>query len=95
MLATKTLVWLSLVPTAPTSPQACCLELLHDAGLRQSVAAPTFWWVPLGVAGAVGAGALSWYIVERPSMSLRRLVPRRRASRPVEEAEAEAVAVAP
>jgi peptidoglycan/LPS O-acetylase OafA/YrhL len=94
-LATRTLVWLGVVSYGTYLWQGLVFELLHDAGLRQSVAEPTLWWIPLGVAGAVGAGALRWYVVERPAMSLRRLVPRRRESRAVEEAEADAVAVAP
>ena len=75
VLGTRTLVWLGLVSYGTYLWQGLVFELLHDAGLRQSVAEPTLWWVPLGVAGAIAAGALSWYVVERPAMSLRRLVP--------------------
>jgi hypothetical protein len=39
--------------------QSVGFELLRDAGLRDSLANPTIWWLPLGFGAAILAGALS------------------------------------
>lgn len=39
---------------------------------------PYMEWIAVAVTGGVTFGALSWYLVERPFMRLRRLVPRER-----------------
>jgi peptidoglycan/LPS O-acetylase OafA/YrhL len=45
-----------------------------DLGSHE-VVGPWFTWIPIVVGGAWLAGSLSYYIVERPALSLKRLVP--------------------
>jgi len=51
----------------------------------------SFAWFGLGLAGALVLGSLSYYLVERPALSLKRLVP----PRPRQEALAEPAPAAP
>jgi peptidoglycan/LPS O-acetylase OafA/YrhL len=95
VLATRVLTWLGLVSYGIYLWQAIALKLIRDAGLREDITDPTIWWLPLGFGGAIALGAASWYVIERPALSLSRLVPAPHRGPPVEEAEAASVAVAP
>ena len=57
---------------------AWIIQLVHwDLG-EHEVIGPWFTWLPIVVGGAWILGSLSYYIVERPALSLKRLVPDRR-----------------
>ncbi|MGZ4268969.1 MAG: acyltransferase family protein [Solirubrobacteraceae bacterium] len=76
LLANRTLAWLGLVSYG--------IYLWHDTVLallarwhfdRIDVPHPFIAWPVAGLAGAAAIAAVSWYAVERPILSLRRLVP--------------------
>ena len=57
---------------------AWIIQLVHwDLG-EHEVIGPWFTWLPIVVVGAWILGSLSYYIVERPALSMKRLVPDRR-----------------
>jgi len=57
---------------------AWIIQLVHwDLGSHE-VLGPWLTWLPIVVGGAWVMGSLSYYIVERPALSLKRLVPDRR-----------------
>ena len=57
---------------------AWIIQLVHwDLGSHE-VVGPWLTWLPIVVGGAWLMGSLSYYIVERPALSLKRLVPDRR-----------------
>lgn len=57
---------------------AWIIQLVHwDLGSHE-VIGPWFTWLPIVVGGAWVLGSLSYYIVERPALSLKRLIPDRR-----------------
>jgi peptidoglycan/LPS O-acetylase OafA/YrhL len=56
---------------------------------------PYLTWLIGGTAGAVVLGSLSYYLIERPALSLKRLVPPRRPDRMPDEATAEPAPLAP
>ena len=57
--------------------QAAAIDGVADLSpLGKDFTEPSLWWVPAGFAACIAAGALSWYVLERPVLDLRRLVPR-------------------
>jgi peptidoglycan/LPS O-acetylase OafA/YrhL len=57
---------------------AWIIQLVHwDLGSHE-VVGPWFTWLPIVVGGAWIMGSLSYYVVERPALSLKRLIPDRR-----------------
>jgi peptidoglycan/LPS O-acetylase OafA/YrhL len=85
VLAWRPLLWIGLVSYGAYLYHFVVIEQLADEGFRPIAADTTpYLWFPVALAGSLAIAALSWYLVERPILSLRRLVPRR----PVERAEA-------
>ena len=78
VMAWKVLVWLGLVSYGIYIWQGLVFVFLArwTALPELSVFHPDWWWIPLGAAGSIFAAALSYYIVERPALSLKRLVTR-------------------
>ncbi len=80
LLANRTLAWLGLVSYGIYLWHFTALELLERAGFRG--AAPVHEYIAWPLAGLATAAVLaagSWYLVERPALSLKRLVPGGRA----------------
>jgi peptidoglycan/LPS O-acetylase OafA/YrhL len=76
--------------------QAAVIRGLIDlTPLPGSILQPTLWWVPVGFAACIAAGALSWYVLERRVLTLRRLVPQRPRTASARAAEAAAARAAP
>jgi peptidoglycan/LPS O-acetylase OafA/YrhL len=96
LLAWPVLLWLGLVSYGIYLWQAATLEALIDlTPLHGNVFEPSLWWIPAAFAACIAAGALSWYLLERWFMSLRRLVPARPSGGVAAKAEAAAARVAP
>jgi peptidoglycan/LPS O-acetylase OafA/YrhL len=95
LLASRALVWVGLVSYGVFLWQSETIRALGDHVLAQDAVNPNLLWLPLAVAACIVAGAISWYVLERPMLSLRRLVPDRRARRRVAEAEEAGAVVAP
>ena len=80
LLANRTLAWLGLVSYGIYLWHFTTLELLERAGFRG--AAPVHEYIAWPLAGLATAAVLaagSWYLVERPALRLKRLVPGGRA----------------
>jgi peptidoglycan/LPS O-acetylase OafA/YrhL len=72
------------------------LDLLGDWGFADvRVVHPYLDWAVAGVGLSAAVAALSYYLVERPALSLKRLVGRRDPSPPGEALTEPAPAVAP
>jgi peptidoglycan/LPS O-acetylase OafA/YrhL len=85
VLAWRPLLWIGLVSYGAYLYHFLVIEQLADHGFRRTAADTTpYLWFPVVLAGSLAIAALSWYCVERPILSLKRLVPRR----PVERGEA-------
>ena len=75
------LLWLGLVSYGIYLWQSATLRGLADlTPLDGDIFDPSLWWIPFGFGACIAAGALSWYLLERYAMSLRRLVPPRSAA---------------
>lgn len=59
---------------------AVIMELVHRGYEPAIMGSQWLGWLAVVVPGSVAIGALSYYIVERPALSLKRLVPDRRAT---------------
>lgn len=77
LLAHPVLAWLGLISYGIYLWHLTMLSLLEKAGIRD-VGPAYLTWPLAGLATAVIAGAASWYLVERPALSLKRLVPARK-----------------
>jgi len=96
VLAWPVLLWLGMVSYGIYLWQAATIQGLIDlTPLPGPILEPSLWWLPFGFAACIGAGALSWYLLERPAMTLRRLVPARSGKASTRAAEAAAARVAP
>jgi len=95
VLATKTLVWIGLVSYGVYLWQIETIRAIGDHVLSQDALHPNLLWLALALAACIGVGAISWYALERPALSLRRLMPDWRAARRVKEAEEASAVVAP
>jgi peptidoglycan/LPS O-acetylase OafA/YrhL len=97
LLAWPTLLWLGMVSYGIYLWQAAALHgiaevtPLHNDVLEQT----SLWWIPVGFAGCIAAGALSWYVLERPVLSLKRLVAPRKPDEVAPGLEEAAARVAP
>jgi peptidoglycan/LPS O-acetylase OafA/YrhL len=90
------LLWLGLVSYGIYLWQAATLRGLADlTPLDGDIFDSSLWWIPFGFGACIAAGALSWYVLERRAMSLRRLVPPRPSGAVSSSAEAAAARVAP
>jgi peptidoglycan/LPS O-acetylase OafA/YrhL len=91
LLGTPLLRWLGLISYGIYLWHFTGLALLERAGLEVQASGPAtaLVWGGLGLAIAVAAAAASWYLVERPALTLKRLVPARRPA-PAEPAHADA-----
>lgn len=95
LLAWPVLLWLGLVSYGIYLWQSATLRGLADlTPLDGDIFNPSLWWIPFGFGACIAAGALSWYLLERYAMSLRRLVPPRSGG-VAAKAEAAAARVAP
>jgi peptidoglycan/LPS O-acetylase OafA/YrhL len=74
VLAHRWLVWLGLVSYGTYLWQVPWLLQLQRWGMHPSSLKAVAPWMVLGFGGAIGLGAVSYYLVERPALSLRRLV---------------------
>jgi peptidoglycan/LPS O-acetylase OafA/YrhL len=96
VLAWPVLLWLGMVSYGIYLWQAATIRGLIDlTPLPGPILEPSLWWIPFGFAACIAAGGLSWYVLERPAMTLRRLVPQRPSSAGTRAAEAAAARVAP
>ena len=95
VLANKTLVWIGLVSYGVYLWQIETIRAIGDHVLSQDALHPNLLWLALALAACIGVGAISWYALERPALSLRRLMPDWRAARRVKEAEEASAVVAP
>jgi peptidoglycan/LPS O-acetylase OafA/YrhL len=78
LLGNRVLLWLGLISYGIYLWHQAVLGKLYEWGLPQtSFAHPYLVWPALGLAGGVLMGAVSYYVVERPALSLKRLVPGR------------------
>jgi len=78
LLGTRVLLWLGLISYGVYLWHQAVLAKLYDWGLPQThFAHPYLVWPALGLAGAVLVAAVSYYAVERPLLSFKRLVPGR------------------
>jgi peptidoglycan/LPS O-acetylase OafA/YrhL len=76
LLANRVAAWLGLVSYGIYLWHFTTLTLLEKAGLRDDeLLHPYLAWPLAGLATAVVAAAASWYLIERPALSLKRLVP--------------------
>jgi peptidoglycan/LPS O-acetylase OafA/YrhL len=96
VLAWPVLLWLGMISYGIYLWQAATIQGLIDlTPLPGPILEPSLWWIPFGFAGCIAAGALSWYLLERPVLTLRRLVPQRPSSGVSRSAETAAARVAP
>jgi peptidoglycan/LPS O-acetylase OafA/YrhL len=96
LLAWPVLLWLGLVSYGIYLWQAATIQGLSDlTPLPANILDPSLWWIPFGFGACIAAGALSWYVIERPFMLLRRLVPQRPSRVIPAGADAAAARVAP
>jgi peptidoglycan/LPS O-acetylase OafA/YrhL len=96
VLAWPVLLWLGMISYGIYLWQAAAIQGLSDlTPLPGAILDPSLWWIPFGFAGCIAAGALSWYLLERPVLTLRRLVPQRPSTAVSCSAEAAAANVAP
>jgi peptidoglycan/LPS O-acetylase OafA/YrhL len=80
LLANRVLAWLGLISYGIYLWHLTTLSLLERAGLRGHEPVHQYLaWPVAGLLTAVVAAAASWYLIERPALSLKRLVPARRA----------------
>ena len=76
LLANRVLAWLGLVSYGIYLWHLTTLTLLEKAGFREAAPVHEYLAWPLaGLATAAVAAAGSWYLVERPALGLKRLVP--------------------
>jgi peptidoglycan/LPS O-acetylase OafA/YrhL len=96
LLAWPVLLWLGMVSYGIYLWQAAALDAVGElTPLEVDVIDTTLWWVPVGFAACVAAGALSWYLLERHALKLRRIVPQRPSRVVPGGTEAAAARVAP
>ncbi len=95
VLSNKALVWVGLVSYGVYLWQVETIRAIGDHVLDQDALHPNLLWLGLALAASIGVGAISWYVLERPALSLRRLLPDWRAPRRVQEAEEAGAVVAP
>jgi peptidoglycan/LPS O-acetylase OafA/YrhL len=96
VLAWPALLWLGMVSYGIYIWQAATIQGLSDlTPLSGAITDTSLWWVPFGFAACIVAGGLSWYVIERPFMRLRRLVPQRPSRAIPAGADAAATRVAP
>ena len=96
LLGWPVLLWLGLVSYGIYLWQSATLRALADlTPLDGDIFDSSLWWIPFGFGGCILAGALSWYLLERHAMSLRRLVRPRSGGEVTGKAEAAAARVAP
>jgi peptidoglycan/LPS O-acetylase OafA/YrhL len=96
LLAWPVLLWLGMVSYGIYLWQAAALDAVGElTPLDVDVVDTSLWWVPVGFAACVAAGALSWYLLERHALKLRRLVPQRPSRVVSAGSEAAAGRVAP
>ena len=89
VLAWRPLAWLGLISYGIYLWNATMLELLARWGwTRVHVIHPYLDWLVGGIAASVVVAALSYYLVERPALSLKRLVGRRTPPPPTPPGEA-------
>jgi peptidoglycan/LPS O-acetylase OafA/YrhL len=81
LMARRTLLFLGLISYGLFLYHITVYELLDSSGALPQGEAIGLWpvWMAIGFVGAVLLGALSYYVVERPALSLKRLVPARRS----------------
>jgi peptidoglycan/LPS O-acetylase OafA/YrhL len=79
VLGWRVLLWLGLISYGIYLWHQAVLTQAYEWGLPQSDWGihPYLVWSGLGFAGAVAMATLSYYLVERPALSLKRLVPGR------------------
>jgi peptidoglycan/LPS O-acetylase OafA/YrhL len=96
LLARPALLWLGMVSYGIYLWQFAALDAVGETTpLELDVGDISLWWVPVGVAACIFAGALSWYLLERHALKLRRLVPQRPSRAVRAGTEAAAARVAP
>ena len=96
LLAAAWLAWLGLVSYGIYVWQSPVVDAVaRYTPLDKDALDPSLLWLPVGFGGCILAGALSWYLLERHALGLRRLVPPRREQAIVEEAERASIGVAP
>jgi peptidoglycan/LPS O-acetylase OafA/YrhL len=96
LLAWPVLLWLGMVSYGIYLWQAAALDAVGEiTPLSVDVVDTSLWWVPVGVAACILAGALSWYLLERHALKLRRFVPQRPSRAVRAGTEAAAARVAP
>jgi peptidoglycan/LPS O-acetylase OafA/YrhL len=77
-LGTRVLLWLGLVSYGIYLWHQAVLAQAYEWGLPEtSVTHPYLVWPAVGIVGAVALATISYYVVERPILSLKRLVPGR------------------
>lgn len=96
LLATRWLLFLGLVSYGIFLHHLTAMFVLRDAGFGMDGggAADLLAWALVGGAGAIALAVASYYLVERPALSLKRLVPDRRGA-PRGEVTAETAPAAP
>lgn len=80
LLGWRVLAWLGLVSYGIYLWHPTVLALLSNWGFGDALkngAESYVLWAVVGLAGAVILAAASWYLVERPALSLKRLIPGR------------------
>jgi peptidoglycan/LPS O-acetylase OafA/YrhL len=96
LLAWPVLLWLGLVSYGIYLWQAAALDAVGAiTPLSVDVVDTSLWWIPVGFAACVAAGALSWYLLERHALKLRGVVPQRPSRVVPSGAEAAAARAAP
>lgn len=95
ILGSRVLMYLGLISYGFYLYHWAVLRQLFNWQLTGQLSPSSYWaWFALAFVGALVLGSLSWYLVERPALSLKRLVPhRRREDR--QEALAESAPAAP
>jgi peptidoglycan/LPS O-acetylase OafA/YrhL len=79
VLGSSPLVYLGVISYGFYLWHWAVLKQILDFRLAGTIGSISPWaWFGLGFLGALVLGSLSWYLVERPALSLKRLVPHRR-----------------